>query len=147
MLHSNRWVLHSIQNILFIHRWKSFILIKSTFSNLPIYFSSHYFHYPLRWLWHGENSSMTSNGGISDEFNFHLINWATIFSLIKEEDLGIWNLKSFNNVLLCKWLWRYLNEWEVLWRFVIILRYGEFGRGYYSNKVSMPYGVGLWKRI
>ena len=42
--------------------------------------------------------------------------------------LGIWNLVSFYQALLGKWLWRYGYETTHLWRRVIAMKYEE-GKG------------------
>lgn len=122
-------------------------LIKSTISNLPTYFLS-LFPLPTKVAHRLEKLQRDLLwGGIKDEFNFHLVKWATICSPIKEEGLGIRNLKSFNQALLGKWLWRYYQEWEALWRTLIALKHGESWGGWCSNEVSGPHGVWLWKHI
>jgi len=44
--------------------------------------------------------------------------------------LGVRNLRLFNEAaLLGKWLWRFLNEKDILWRKVVATKYGEAGFG------------------
>ena len=74
-------------------------LIKSTLSNLPTYFLS---LFPLPAIVAHRMEKIQCDflwGGINDEFKFHLMKWATIYSPIKEGGLGIRNLKSFNKAL------------------------------------------------
>lgn len=36
-------------------------------------------------------------------FNFHLVNWYSIFTPIQEGGLGAWSLLTFNQAFLGKW--------------------------------------------
>ena len=121
-------------------------LIKSTLSNRPIYFLS-LFSIPvevanrieqLQWnfLWSGRG----------DVKKTHLVKWATVFTL-RFGDLAIRSLRSFNKVLFGKWLWRFGNERQALWRRVIGAKYGCEGWGWCSLPVIGPHGVSLWKFI
>jgi len=60
--------------------------------------------------------------------------------------LGVRNLRILNECLLMKWLWRYVEEEQALWREVIHHKYGRDSQ-WCSNEVSMPYGVSTWKTI
>uniref|UniRef100_A0A2N9J6S4 Reverse transcriptase domain-containing protein n=1 Tax=Fagus sylvatica TaxID=28930 RepID=A0A2N9J6S4_FAGSY len=61
--------------------------------------------------------------------------------------LGIRNVRLFNRALLGKWLWRYGNERESLWRLIIHSKYGSLPGGWTSATIPGSYGVGLWKNI
>jgi hypothetical protein len=54
----------------------------------------------------------------------HLANWKTICSPVPRGGLGIKNLMLFNKTLLGKWLWRFGQEENSLWRQVIVMQYG-----------------------
>ena len=45
--------------------------------------------------------------------------------------------------LLGKWLWRYMNDKDSLWRRVIRSKYGDNGLGWYPSKPSGAYGQSL----
>ena len=57
--------------------------------------------------------------------------------------LGIRNLKTFNVALLGKWLWRFGQESDALWRKVIEAKYGCDWSGWCSSPFSSPHGVSL----
>jgi hypothetical protein len=50
------------------------------------------------------------------EEKFHLVKWSQICQPLSSGGLGIRNLRIFNRALLGKWLWRFGNEREALWR-------------------------------
>ncbi len=56
-------------------------------------------------------------------------------------------MRLFNRALLGKWLWRYGNERESLWRLIIHSKYGSLPGGWTSATIPASYGVGLWKNI
>ncbi|RVX14550.1 LINE-1 reverse transcriptase-like [Vitis vinifera] len=100
-------------------------LIRSTLSNLPIYYMS-----VLRLP-----SSVRSRleqiqrdflwGGGSLERKPHLVRWKVVCLSKKKGGLGIKCLSNLNKALLSKWNWRYANEREALWNQVIRGKYGE----------------------
>uniref|UniRef100_A0A2N9HT73 Reverse transcriptase domain-containing protein n=1 Tax=Fagus sylvatica TaxID=28930 RepID=A0A2N9HT73_FAGSY len=110
-------------------------LIKSTLSSLPTYFLS-LFPIPVAvasridkiqrdFLW----------GGMGEGKKFHLVNWAQVCQPIHLGGLGIRYLQIFNKALLGKWLWRFGNEREALWRLVIVAKYGEQHGGWSSGEL------------
>lgn len=78
---------------------------------------------------------------------FHLMNWSQVRQHLSLGGLGIRNLKLFNRALLGKWLWRFGNEREALWRRVISSKYGCLQGGWTTGTIQGPYGVGLWKNV
>ena len=98
-------------------------LLKSTLSSLPTYFLS-LFVIPKRvcaklekiqrdFLW---------GGGALDN-KPHLVSWKVICATKKDEGLAICSLATFNKALLGKWLWRFANENEPLWKQIISSKY------------------------
>ena len=122
-------------------------LIKSTLSNLPTYFLSLFpipasvanriARFQRDFLW----------GSLGDEPKFHLVDWPTVCTLLASGGLGIRNLKTFNVALLGKWLWRFGQERDALWRQVIEVKYGCDWGGWCSSSSSAPHGVSFWKNI
>lgn len=65
-----------------------------------------------RFLWEDEE----------DKRKFHLVKWEEIKKLIFKGGLGIKSLVEMNVTLQGKWLWRYFQEEEGLWRKIIAAR-------------------------
>jgi hypothetical protein len=111
-------------------------LIKSTLSNLPTYYLS---HFPIPVEVANRLERLQRNflwGGIGDEFKFYLVNWARICTLVKSSRLGVRNPFQFNRVLLRKCLWRYAMDIEALWRLVIENKYDSTRGGWCSKEVA-----------
>ena len=120
---------------------------KSTLSSLPTYFLS-LFVIPKRvcatlekiqrdFLW----------GGGALENKPHLVSWKVICAAKKDGGLGIHSLATFNKALLRKWLWRFANKNEPLWKQIISSKYDLQEEGWCSKGVRDHYGVGVWKAI
>ena len=62
--------------------------------------------------------------GLRDEPKFHLVKWVIVCASLSSGGLGIKNLIIFNVALLGKWLWRFGQERDALWRQVIEVKYG-----------------------
>ena len=61
--------------------------------------------------------------------------------------LGVKSLTILNRALLGKWLWRFANDPEGIWRCLICTKYGEESHGWRPREAKGPFGVGLWKEI
>ncbi|KAA0035248.1 LINE-1 retrotransposable element ORF2 protein [Cucumis melo var. makuwa] len=68
-------------------------------------------------------------GGSEDKQNAHLVNWRICTSPKELGGLGISKLKDTNQALLCKWLWRYHNESNSLWKKCIDAKYTKNHQG------------------
>jgi hypothetical protein len=132
---------------LYLSKGARVILIKSTLSNLPTYFLS-LFSIPIRVANRFEKLQRDFLWvGIGEEFKYHLVRWDKICSPISEGGLGIRNLRTFNQALLGKWLWRYGSERDTWWRVVVDSKYGSLRGGWCSLEPSGAFGVGVWKNI
>jgi len=60
---------------------------------------------------------------------------------------GFKDLKLFNEALLGKWLWRFMNEKGNLWREVLTIKYGGEGFGWSPSTLAGSYGYSLWRFI
>lgn len=132
-----------------LSRWKAqslfrggrLILINSVLDSLPTYVLP-LFPIPVKveeqldklrinFLWQG---------------NYRLVNWRTVLLSKDREGLGIRNLRLQNGSLLKKWLWRYTEEGNALWKEVIEAKYGELSP-WCAQNTGEPYGVGVWRTI
>ncbi|KAF5761432.1 putative reverse transcriptase zinc-binding domain-containing protein [Helianthus annuus] len=118
-------------------------LIKSVLDSLPSYYFS-LFKAPKkvisdleglmrRFLW----------GGTEDMRKMSWVSWEVVTKRIKDGGLGIAPLKINNNALLVKWLWRYLNEPNAMWRRVVLSIHGSsrsWGIAPCNNAIP-----GVWK--
>jgi hypothetical protein len=122
-------------------------LIKSTLSSLPTYFLS---LFPIPVSVAARIDTIQRNflwGGMGEGKKFHLMKWSQVCQPLHLGGLGIRNVRLFNRALLGKWLLRFGNERESLWRHVIHSKYGSLPGGWTSATIPGPYGVGLWKNI
>ena len=108
-------------------------LIRSTLSNLPIYFMSLFWIPSLvckrlekikrNFLWGGGNLDKNPN----------LVKWATVYTDKKVGGLGVRGLYKLNKALLGKWNWRFTNERNSernsLWRETISRKFGGMEGG------------------
>jgi len=59
--------------------------------------------------------------------------------------LGIRDSRLSNEALLGKWLWRFMNEKDNLWRKVVNIKYGDDGLGWFPSISKGPFGYSLPK--
>ncbi|RVW64332.1 putative ribonuclease H protein [Vitis vinifera] len=120
-------------------------LIRSTLSNLPIYYMS-VLRLPSSvrrrleqiqkdFLW----------GGGSLERKPHLVRWKVVCLSKKKGGLGIKCLAILNKVLLSKRNWRFANEREALWNQVIRGKYGEDRGGWCTRECWQWKEVRFWR--
>ncbi|XP_059291348.1 uncharacterized protein LOC132044830 [Lycium ferocissimum] len=81
--------------------------------------------------------------GNKDKRGIHLVKRKILTLSKQQEGLGMKNLRKQNQSLLMKWLWRYSNEDQSLWKKVIKEKYGE-DDAWKTKSVSTVYGVNNW---
>ena len=77
----------------------------------------------------------------------HLVNWATVCTDKKVGGLGVRGLHKLNKALLGKWIWRFANERNSLWREAIRRKFGKMQGGWCSGECRNNFGACLWKEI
>ena len=122
-------------------------LIRSTLSNLPIYFMF-IFQLPraVRMRLEQRQRDFLWGGGALEQ-KPHLVRWPIVCEDKSKGGLGVKSLGPFNRALLGKWVWRFANEKKALWNQVIRRKYGEERGGSSSCEVREAYEVGLLKAI
>ncbi|XP_022014076.1 uncharacterized protein LOC110913564 [Helianthus annuus] len=118
------------------------VLIKSVLESLPIYFFS-IFKVPVKVVVRLESLMKNFLWGGSDEVRkTNWVAWDYVTRSIKFGGLGISKLKTVNDALLVKWLWRFRQEEESLWRKVIMACHGNSRRWSFfpcnSSLTGMP---------
>ncbi|GJT78359.1 putative RNA-directed DNA polymerase, eukaryota, reverse transcriptase zinc-binding domain protein [Tanacetum coccineum] len=120
-------------------------LIKSVLGGLGTYYFSS-FKVPTTII--NKLESIRRNffwGGNSDERKMAWIAWDKVIAPLDQGGLNIGSLKVFNQAMLSKWWWRFLNEENVFWRKIIISIHGD--QGGLSTGSSSPYKLGPWYQI
>ncbi|WMV39938.1 hypothetical protein MTR67_033323 [Solanum verrucosum] len=84
--------------------------------------------------------------GNKEKKSFHLVKWEEVMTSKENGGLGIKNLKLQSKALSMKWLWKYANNNQMLWREVIGAKY-EKEDNWITKEVTTPYGVSLWRSI
>jgi len=122
-------------------------LIKSVLSSIPTYFLS---LCPLPSSVANKLEAIQRNffwGSFGSDFKFHLIRWNIVKQPLLLGGSGIRDLRLFNEALLGKWLWRFMNEKGNLWRKVVTIKYGDDGFGWFPSIARGSYGYSLWRYI
>ena len=86
-------------------------------------------------------------GGGSTERKAHLVNWERVCVGKEKGGLGLRKLVPLNKALLGKWVWRFANAKEEMWKRVLVAKYGQEELGWRTKKVNGAFGVGVWKEI
>lgn len=63
--------------------------------------------------------------------------------LITNERVGYRKLSTFNHVFLGKWLWRFTQKSNYLWRRLVGVKYGESGGYGTSHQIFLLDGLGV----
>ena len=63
-------------------------------------------------------------GGSSNKRKVHWVDWNSVCNLKENGGLGIVDLKLRNRALLNKWIWRYGEESDAMWKSIIVSKYG-----------------------
>jgi len=125
----------------------SLTLIKSVLSSIPTYFLS---LFPLPVLVANKLETIQRKflwGSFGSDFKYHLVKWNIIKNPLPDGGLGVRDLILFNVALLGKWLLRFFNEKDSLWRRVVRSKYADNGFGWYPSRPKGAYGQGLWRFI
>lgn len=78
---------------------------------------------------------------------FHLLNWNEVKNPIKDGGLGLCSLVNLNKALLGRWIWRFWNEENSLWKRVISCKWFKGNPHDFSLIRKFNYGLSLGKNI
>lgn len=84
--------------------------------------------------------------GNNERKGYNLFKWDAVTVEKRQGGLGIKNLKIQSKALRIKWLWKYSNENQSLWRNVISATYEE-EQNWMTKEITTRYGVSLWRSI
>ncbi|CAN1151748.1 Transposon TX1 uncharacterized 149 kDa protein [Linum perenne] len=132
-------------------RWLSsgarLVLIKSVLASLPTYHLS-LLKAPARVV--GSLERIQRNflwEGTSEQKKFHWADWTTAKTPIGRGGLGIIDIKTFNETLLGKWIWRYATERDAWWRKLIVKKFGIGCSDWYPKTDLDASCFSVWSRI
>ena len=101
---------------IYLSKGSRLTLLKSSLSSLPTYFLS-LFTIPQAVAARIERIQRNFLWGVSEDvFKYPLVAWDKVCLPIESGGLGIRRIGLFNKALLGKWLWRFGNENNRLWR-------------------------------
>jgi hypothetical protein len=132
---------------LYLSKGGRLTLLKSTLSSMLTYFM---FLFPIPIKVARRIELLQQNflwDGLGDSHSYHLVAWNKICSPLAHGGLGIRPLHLFNRALLGKWLWRFSREDNLLWKWVVVAKYGVEGGGWITKPSRDRHGCGLWKSI
>ena len=86
-------------------------------------------------------------GGGNLEKKPQLVNWATVCTDKKVGDWGVRGLHKLNKALLGKWIWRFANERNSLWREAIRREFGEMRGDGVRGSVGIVLGQACGKKL
>nr|GEV95532.1 transposon TX1 uncharacterized [Tanacetum cinerariifolium] len=131
----------------FISRAGRVVLLKSVLNSLPLYFMS-LFQVHVGVMEEIEKIRRSFFWGKAlGERNLCIMDWGTITRRKPNGGLGVGNLRVRNEGLLCKWVWRYGNKKEALWRKLIDAKYGRTEHNLSPSIISKALVSPVWKKI
>lgn len=73
-------------------------------------------------------------GSFGNDFKYHLLKLNIVKQPLRKGGLGIRDLIIFNEAILGKWLWRFINEKNKFRRTVVRAKYGVEGLDWIPRK-------------
>ncbi|KAL4310177.1 hypothetical protein GQ457_01G054770 [Hibiscus cannabinus] len=130
--------------------WKGKLLsfggVKSVLSNLPVHYLA-LFQLPTSVAKELNGLISSFIWGSNSGRSIHWIKWDVLCRPKDFGGLGLYDLKVKNRALLNKWLWRYGNEPNNLWRRVIDAKYGYSPSNLLPASLARSNFSSYWKNI
>ena len=86
-------------------------------------------------------------GSFGNDFKFYLVRLNVVEQSLSIGGLGLRDLRLFNEALLGKWLWRFMNKKGNLWRKVVAIKFGTTSLGWFPSSPNSSYWCSLWRYI
>ncbi|KAL4302374.1 hypothetical protein GQ457_10G006520 [Hibiscus cannabinus] len=120
-------------------------LAKSVLSSLPIHYLS-IFQMPASIAAKLNSFIAKYIWGNKEGRSIHWVKWDSVCKPKLGGGLGLWDLRLKNRALLNKWIWRYGEETESLWRKVVDVKYGyDLHALIHVNGVGKVKEFGVWR--
>ncbi|KAE8716020.1 hypothetical protein F3Y22_tig00110156pilonHSYRG00217 [Hibiscus syriacus] len=123
------------------------VLVKTVLSSLPIFFMS-IFKIPPK-VNRKLNSIMASFlwGEGPERKQIHWVNWNLVCQPFDEGGLGVLDLRLINRVLLGKWVWKFANEKDSLWKNLLCCIHNSSNLSLSLSSAVSPQDSWVWRGI
>lgn len=86
------------------------------------------------------------DGGV-DRKKYHHVAWDIVLKPKNLGGLGVKDLHLMNIALLMKWLWKFGEDDNPLWKNLVSQKYGIEEHGWYARNPKQAYGCSVWRGI
>ncbi|GKE77645.1 hypothetical protein Tco_1543765, partial [Tanacetum coccineum] len=93
---------------------------------------------------HGINSKLVFSGVDLNSKKSIWVKWSKVLCSKEKGGLGVSSLYALNRALMCKWVWRFTTQKNLLWTRVIKAIHGEDGKNGSGFKVGYK---SIWRSI
>ncbi|KAE8655416.1 hypothetical protein F3Y22_tig00117027pilonHSYRG00012 [Hibiscus syriacus] len=121
-------------------------LIKSVLVNLPVYYMS-LFSMPKSIADMINKCISSFLWNVKADRGIHWIKWDMVCGPKSHGGLGFFDVKVRNRALLNKWIWRFSEDTESLWKKIIVAKYNYDPLAILPKGISARSSNGLWKEI
>lgn len=74
---------------------------------------------------------------------YYLVRWEDIEKPLPLDGLRLRSLVEMNVALQSKWLWKFMINDDMLWKRIVVAKFGVDERGWFTRDTSRPHGKGL----
>ncbi|GKE46221.1 RNA-directed DNA polymerase, eukaryota, reverse transcriptase zinc-binding domain protein [Tanacetum coccineum] len=111
-------------------------ILKAVLGSMPIYHIS-IFKVPMKVLQRMESIRSRVFSGVDLNSKKSIwVKWSKVLCSKEKGDLGVSSLYALNRAFMCKWVWRFTTQKNLLWTRVIKAIHGEYGKNGSGFKVG-----------